>query len=397
MNGEAITDAPLWTMRATREITYQIVETTDIFNPTNPKLLMQPGGVESTPGDTRVVILDEVVEQVYGEQIRHYFDANDVKVSYLVLAGGDTNKTIDSALKVASHLNEVGTSRVGNAPIGIGGGVLQDVVGMAVSLYRRGIAYTRVPTTLLGQIDGGVAIKTGVNYEGYRNRLGTFAPPPLTLIDRGLIATVPERQISSGLGEALKIAMVKDARLFEILEEHGPALLENRFQDPDFTGPDLPPGREVIQRSIIAMAEELEKNLWETDLQRIADYGHTFSPLIEMRALPELMHGEAVALGSVFCAVLAKQRGLLSSEDFDRIVTTARGLGLATSHPLFCDTDILMEGFEDTIRHRGGNQHLALLTGIGETVFVNDVTRDDVAAAAEEMRALLGELAGVPA
>jgi 2-epi-5-epi-valiolone synthase len=228
-----------------------------------------------------------------------------------------------------------------------------------------------------------------VNYDGFRNRLGTFAPPPRTLIDRGLIATLPARQISSGLGEALKMALIKDARLFEILEAHGPQLVAERLQDPGYDGAGIPPGQEVMQRAIAGMAEELQKNLWEEDLRRIVDYGHTFSPIVEMRALPELMHGEAVAMGCVFCAILATNRGLLTRAELARIIATTVGMGLAPSHRLFCDAELLIEGFADTVRHRGGRQHLALLNGIGETVFVYDLTNTEIENATAEMRIVL--------
>ncbi|OSC39597.1 2-epi-5-epi-valiolone synthase [Mycobacterium decipiens] len=374
-------------MTAVKELSYEIVETADIFNPSNPELGRQPG---DRPNEaTRLVLMDEAVERLFGSRIRAYFTANSISASYLVLPSGDENKIIENVLHVASRLNEIGTPRVGSPPIAIGGGTLQDMAGMASSLYRRGIPYVRVPTTLLGQIDGSVSAKTGVNHEGFRNRLGTFAPPPRTLIDRGLLATLPERQISSGLGEALKMALIKDARLFEILEAHGPQLVAERLQDPGQVGPGIPPGQEVMQRSIAGMAEELQKNLWEEDLQRIVDYGHTFSPIVEMRALPELLHGEAVAMGCVFCAILATNRGFLTNVELGRIVATTVGMGLAPSHPLFCDAELLIEGFADTVRHRGGQQHLALLSGIGRTVFINDLTDAEIADAAAEMRLLL--------
>ncbi|MFJ9610063.1 aldo/keto reductase [Kitasatospora sp. NPDC101176] len=378
-----------WTMTAEKRVEFEIVETTDIFDPGNPALAAVPGG--GTCAGTRLVILDEVVETIFGERVRSYFEQRGVDVAYMLVKAGDDHKTIDQVLQVASRLNEIGTSRVSTPPIAIGGGALQDVVGMAAALYRRGIPYVRVPTTLLSQIDGSTSAKNGVNYESFRNRLGTFAPPPRTVIDRSLIATLPERQVRSGLGEAVKMALVKDARLFEILEVKGADLVADRLQD---SAPDdriLQPGREVMRRSIAGMAEELQKDLWETDLARILDYGHTFSPCVEMTARPLLLHGEAVAMGSVFCAVLSTGRGLLPADDLVRIVDTVRGIGLAPSHPIFCDAEFLKAGFADTVRHRDGRQHLALLTGIGTTTFVNDLTDEEIEQAAGVMKDLLDD------
>ncbi|MFD8985897.1 sedoheptulose 7-phosphate cyclase [Streptomyces sp. NPDC059564] len=381
-----------WTMSATKKVEYEIVVTDDVFDPANPELGLVPGA-ERCDG-TRLVVLDETVDGIFGHRVRSYFAENDVQVEYLTLRGGDQHKSIDQMLRVATRLSEIGTARVGTPPVAIGGGVLQDVVGMAASLYRRGIPYVRVPTTLLGQIDGSVSAKTGVNYEGCRNRLGTFAPPPRTIIDRGLIATLPERQVRSGLGEALKMALIKDARLFEVLEEHGPRLVADRLQDSG-AGPDDPkPGLEVVRRAITGMAEELQRNLWEADLKRIVDYGHTFSPIVEMRALPELHHGEAVAMDCVFSAVLAADRGMLSREQLTRIIDTTRRIGLAVSHPMFADADVMKEALADTMRHRDNHQYITLLTDIGSTTFVDDedltgITGDEIDRAARFMGELL--------
>ncbi|MBP2707982.1 sedoheptulose 7-phosphate cyclase [Microbispora sp. RL4-1S] len=356
-----------------------------MLDPANPELLTLPGGGRSTA--TRLVVLDHSIDELYGDRVRAYFDANSVPVEYLTLPGLEESKSIENVLKIVSRLNDVGTNRLSSPPIAIGGGVLTDVVGLAASLYRRGIPYVRVTTTLLAQVDVSVAAKTGINYEGYRNRLGTYSPPPRTLIDRMFLATVPRHQLRNGMGEILKMALIKDPRLFALLERHGADLIETRFQDPDGTLGAV--ASEVIGRAIAGMAEELEPNLWEKNLRRSVDYGHSFSPLVEMRALPELLHGEAVTLDCVFSAVLAVRRGLLDPADLDRIVAVTRRLTLRPSHPLFCDADLLREALADTVRHRDGQQNLPILTGIGRVCFLNDVGDAEIAAAAAVMETML--------
>lgn len=283
-----------------------------------------------------------------------------------------------SVYRVLSALNEVGASRRSNPPIAIGGGVMLDVVGLAASLFRRGIPYVRVPTTLLGMVDVGVAAKTGVNYEGFRNRLGSYTPPPRTLIDKTFLTTLPERQIRNGLGEILKMGMIKDVRLFELLEAHGPDLVAGNFQDGEVAD-------EVIARSIQGMVEELEPNLWEKYLKRAVDYGHSFSPLIEMTVIPELLHGEAVALDCLYSAFIALHRGFIDETDVRRVVRSARRIGLPTFHPLFADPEILGKSLQDTIRHRNGDQNLPVLSRIGATRFLNDLNDEEIAKAAGAM------------
>lgn len=379
-------EAGRWAIKTSKTVEYEVVETTDLLNPANPELADVPGRLTGT--EPRLAVLDQAIEGLCGGKIRRYFSARGIPVEYLTLPTGDEHKTLDNVLRVTSHLNTLGTSRLSTPPIAIGGGVVQDVVGMAAGLYRRGIPYIRVPTTLLGQIDGSVSAKNGVNYEGHRNRLGTFTPPPRTLIDRAFLSTLPERQISSGLGEALKLALVKDPQLFAVLEKYGPHLVAERLQDSSPETRAEEPGRVTMHRAIAGMAQELQSNLWETDLQRIVDYGHTFSPLIEMRALPQLLHGEAVAVDCVFSAILASQRRSLSESDLGRIVRTVEAIGLPPTHPLFTDEQVLTQALEETMRHRNNQQIITLLNGIGKTVFVNDLTKSEISAAASRMRDL---------
>ncbi|MFD3333021.1 sedoheptulose 7-phosphate cyclase [Streptomyces sp. NPDC058700] len=378
-----------WKIRTELPVEYEIVESHGLLDPGNPELLTIPGG--GRVGGTRLVILDHSVDALYGEKIRDYFSENEVAVEYLTLPGSEENKSIERVLEVVNKLNEVGTNRLSSPPIVIGGGVVADVVGLAASLYRRGIPFVRVPTTLLGQVDVSVAAKSGINYGGYRNRLGAYTPPPRTLIDRRFLATVPDRQLRNGMGEIFKMALIKDLRLFELLEEYGAELIETRFQDPEPGSTGLPGAvaDEVIGRAIAGMAEELQPNLWEKDLQRSVDYGHSFSPLVEMRALPELLHGEAVAMDCVFSALIAADRGLIDAAELERIVAVARRLGLEPSHPLFCDVALVLEGLADTVLHRDGRQNLPMLTGIGQVCFLNDVTENEIERACRGMGRLL--------
>lgn len=371
--------ATQWQITTHLPVTYLIKECPDVLNPDNPDLLALPDGSLSTT--TRLVILDAEIERLYGRQVRSYFDAWGVEHRVLVLRGDEENKGIDSVLRIATALNDLGASRRGDAPIAIGGGVVLDVVGLAASLFRRGIPYIRVPTTLLAVVDVSVAAKTGINYDGFRNRLGSYSPPPRTLIDKTFLRTLPARHITNGMGEIFKMALIKDAELFEILERHGAELLRSRFQAGDAAD-------RVIRLAIQGMVEELEPNLWEKHLMRAVDYGHSFSPLIEMRALPELLHGEAVALDCIFSAILAVQRGFITEADLHRLVHIADTLGLPLRHAMFTDPAMIREALEDTIRHRNGAQNLPLMSRVGMARFVNDLSAAEITGACRTMAGL---------
>jgi 3-dehydroquinate synthase len=130
------------------------------------------------------------------------------------------------------------------------------------------------------------------------------------------------------------------------------------------------------------MLEELQPNLWEKELERVVDYGHSFSPTLEMRALPTLLHGEAVSIDMALTTVLAEGRGLISSRHRERIINVMRRLRLPFWHPL-CEPGLLEEALNDTIRHRDGLQRLPLPVGIGGAHFVNDLTVAELSRGAE--------------
>lgn len=161
--------------------------------------------------------------------------------------------------------------------LAIGGGVLLDIAGMGACLYRRGVPFVRVPTTLLAIVDASVGVKNGVDYccavtdETYKNRVGSFYAPSACLLDPAFIGTQDKRNICNGFGEIMKLALVRSTDLFEILETHGANLVKAKFAET----PTVPKGvgDRVIDLSIQIMLEELGPNLWEQTLERCVDYG----------------------------------------------------------------------------------------------------------------------------
>lgn len=390
-----------WSVQTSNPVQYEIRACENLLDPGNSTILEDASG---SSGQRRFIVTDRVVDSLYGERIRAYFEHHGVEHRVLVLDDGETHKSMSAVLRVTEALDAFGIDRRREPVIAVGGGVLMDIVGFAASLYRRSTPFIRIPTTLIGLVDAGVGAKTGVNHNGHKNRLGTYFPADRTLLDRSFLVTLHERHVSNGLAEILKMALIKDARLFDLLEQHGADLLRNKFQSPAAMGPtpaDVPvdqrlaarglhldPATEVVERAIQGMLEELQPNLWEKVLERVVDYGHTFSPTIEMHALPELLHGEAVAVDMALTTVLAERRGLVSAYQRERILSVMEQLGLPSWHPL-CTPEVLTNALRDTVRHRDGKQRLPLPVGIGSAVFVNDVTDEELGAAAEALRGLV--------
>ncbi|WP_406206352.1 sedoheptulose 7-phosphate cyclase [Kitasatospora sp. NBC_01560] len=363
-----------WTVTTALPVRYHVRFAPGVLDPDRPDLARAGG-----PPGRRLVVVEARVHELYGDLLHRYLVARGVAYETLVLPAYEQVKTMDSVFRVADRMDSFGISRRGEPVIAIGGGVLTDIVGLACSLYRRSTPFVRVPTTLIGLVDAGVGAKTGVNHGRHKNRLGTYHPAVETLLDPAFLATLDRRHLANGLAEILKVALVKDAELFELLDRHGPALLDERFQGPRV-------GTEVLTRAVRGMLQELQPNLWEHRLERLMDYGHSFSPTVEMRALPELLHGEAVCIDMALTTVVAERRGLLDAEQGERILRLMRRLRLPVWHPLI-EPVTLGEALADTVRHRDGRQRLPLPAGIGSAVFVDDLADRELAYAARWLRA----------
>ncbi|MEU9559255.1 sedoheptulose 7-phosphate cyclase [Streptomyces fumanus] len=364
-----------WRVESREPVGYDVSIVRGLLNPVNPVLARACGADGRTPARCLVVI-DDKVDALYGERLRGYLETWRIDASFKVLPGDESAKELASAVEVTEAMTAMGLLRRTEKILAVGGGVVLDIAGFAASLYRRGVPYIRVPTTLLGQVDAGVGVKTGVNHGHHKNRLGTYYAPETALIDPEFLATVEPRHITNGMAEIIKMALVKDAALFRLLESTA------AHSTPRSLAASGPAATEVISRAIAGMLDELEPNLWERVLERSVDYGHTFSPSLELRADPPLLHGEAVAVDMAICVALAHLRGLLGAEDTDRALRLMHTTGLPLTHPVFTP-DLLEEALRDAVKHRDGLQRVPLTDGIGRVRFVNDLTRGELERALE--------------
>lgn len=369
-----------WTLRAQQHVSFVIKRSPGLLDISNGDLLRM-GPLTRTR--RRIVVIDDTVERLYGDRVRRYFDHHHVSCAFVTVAAGEVNKSTDTLFEILGAMESFGMLRRSEPLLAIGGGVVLDVAGLAASLYRRGVPYVRVPTTLMAMVDASVGAKSAVNWSGRRNRIGAYHTPTAVYIDNEFIATQDAREVANGAGEILKMAVVRDRKLFEQLEASARMLIDSRFQCGEAAN-------DVMDAAIGDMVEELAPNLWEIELERLVDFGHSFSPLVEMRALPELLHGEAVVLDVLFSCILAHGRGMLARDEVERVFATAQALGLPTFHPAFGDASTLAEALTDTMRHRNGAQNLPLPIAIGHAEFVNDLTGEEIESATRQFRARAG-------
>lgn len=361
-----------WSVSAALPVSYDVRLTRRMFDPANEDFRHHVFG---GPLRRRLIIVEQRVFDLFGTRLTDYLACHALPAELVCISADEAVKDIDLSLRIIDAIDEFGIDRRHEPIVAIGGGVLLDIVGWAASLYRRGTPYIRIPTTLIGLVDASVGIKTGVNHNGHKNRLGAYHPPILALLDPEFLITLPARHISNGLAEIAKMGLMCDARLWSVLADQAEQLVASGLgsKDPAYAGV----GHEVLARAVHSMLVELQPNLWEKNLERLVDFGHSFSPTLEMAALPMLLHGEAVAVDMAISCALSAGRGLLSEFNLREILRTFRRLGLPLSHPT-CTTSLLDEGLRDTVRHRGGRQRLPVPVRPGASVFLEGVTVDEL-------------------
>ncbi len=351
---------------------YEVVPCNDLFDPQNPSLL-SVGRLENA---RRFVVVDQNVERYHSAEIRNYFSQNGIEAKILAFPAGEEHKTFESYLWIAGELDAFPIHRRDEPIIAIGGGVLTDVVGFLAGTYRRGVPHIKVPTTLMGYVDAAIGVKAGINFNGNKNRLGAFAAPRKVLLDKTFLKTLPHRHLLNGVCEIIKLALIKDAGLFCLLESRGADSLEDHFQNES--------GEAILHRAVQGMLEELEPNLFEEDLARKMDFGHTFSYGLETRCEANVLHGEAVLLDIAVSTLIARRRNLLTEEETERVFQLIDTLGMRLDTSIL-DPQLLWQSLQERIYHRNRLQRVPLPMGIGGCTFVNDVKADEIESAVNLM------------
>lgn len=350
-----------WRVKTTLPVEFDIVKTPNALD------------WDVIPGQRRIAVVDETVYGLYRDKI-------PVGTEVFTIRTDESVKDWQTAERVLKFFQDIKLLRR-ETVVAVGGGVLLDLVGFCCSIYRRGVPYVRIPTTLLAIVDASVGAKTSINHFGFRNRIGSFYPPKLTLIDKTFIRTQDHREISNGMAEILKLAIILDYQLFEFIDVNPQELLRLKFQNHNLA--DV-----IIDRAISGMTQELNDNLWERNLQRAVDFGHTFSPIVEMKNVPDMLHGEAVILDCLLSSCISNLRGYLSNDHLFRIFQTVRKCDLQTEHDDFYDVDLLWAGLQDVMNHRNGNQYIPVPIKIGSYEIINDLTRSEIEQACERMKSM---------
>lgn len=239
--------------------------------------------------------------------------------------------------------------------VALGGGVVGDVAAFAASIYLRGLDVVQVPTTLLAQVDSSVGGKTGVNHPAGKNLIGTFHQPRLVLADPALLESLPEREYTSGLYEALKYGVIRDRELFAMFERDM-ALLAAR--DPSVLA-------DLVHRCLAIKIDVVGRDEKEGGLRRILNFGHTIGHGIEAAlGYRRVRHGEAVGYGMIGAARIASSLGRVAARAQERIERAVGAIGPLPPLDGLEVADVL-EAMGHDKKIRGGALHFVLPTGIG--------------------------------
>ncbi len=277
------------------------------------------------------------------------------------IPAGEEYKTLDSCATVWSTLTEQRADRHA-VLVNLGGGVVTDLGGFAAALYKRGIRFVQVPTTLLAQVDASVGGKTGVDFQGYKNQLGVFQAPAAVFIEPRFLQTLDPRQLKSGYAEVLKHWLIADAGAFDRNRRLG-------WLTDDWTV--------IIQESVALKQRIVASDPLESGPRKLLNFGHTVGHALESYLLTqpgrEALHGEAVAAGLVCESWLSVQRGLLSAEDLDKIETFVFSVFDKIAF-VGLETAAIAEFALQDKKNSGSTINCTLLNGIGNGVFDQPVT-----------------------
>jgi len=326
--------------------------------------------------DNRVIVItDKNVANHWLGPLEATLDAAGVDHQSIVLEPGEQTKDFSHVEKLSGQLLDSQVER-STVLIALGGGVIGDLTGFVAAITLRGLDFIQIPTTLLAQVDSSVGGKTGINTAQGKNLIGAFHQPLLVVSDVATLATLPAREKLAGYAEVVKYGLIGDADFFTWLESNAKAVIEG----------DEAIGSEAILRSCRAKAALVTEDEKEHGRRALLNLGHTFGHALETQVGygDDLLHGEAVAIGTCMAFDLSVHLGLCPEADRDRVLEHFKDVGLPvglqglTNKSWSADELISLMGQDKKVQ--SGEMTLILMRAIGQTFITRDVDMNDLAA-----------------
>lgn len=323
-----------------------------------------------------VIVTDSNVGPLYGQAVADQVRAANLAPVVYTFPAGESHKRLNYIEEMCGAFLEAGLDR-SSLVIALGGGVVGDMAGFAAAAYMRGIRFVQIPTTIVAQVDSSVGGKTGVNHPLAKNIIGAFHQPSAVVADLDLLESLPARELRAGMAEVIKHGVIADAELFDYLEKNAGRVLAK----------DLEALVTPVVRSCEIKAGVVAEDEREQGLRAILNYGHTFGHGIEAAThYGRYLHGEAVALGMIAAAALAKELKMVDAAfvERQRACLDAYQLPVTIADvPL----DLVLSAMKHDKKARAGVLTFVVPDAMGHVVQRKDVTEEQARRALQTLYA----------
>ncbi|MFZ5668697.1 MAG: 3-dehydroquinate synthase [Pseudomonadota bacterium] len=314
------------------------------------------------------IVTDDVVGPLHGGRLARSLGAAGIAAETIAVPAGEASKSFAGLADLTDRLLALELDR-GDVIVALGGGVVGDLAGFAAAIYKRGVDFIQVPTTLLAQVDSSVGGKTAIDTPRGKNLVGAFHQPRLVLADLDALATLPDREMACGYAEVIKYGMLGDAGFFSWLEANGAAVLAR-----DARALSHAVGRSVEMKARIVAEDEREQGG-----RALLNLGHTFAHALEAETGygETLRHGEAVAAGCALAFRFSAALGHCDADDAARVAAALAaaglpaGLGEVPGGPFSADR--LIAHMAQDKKAEGGRLTFILARRIGEAFVARGV------------------------
>ena len=337
------------------------------------KLIENIKGIKDRKYDKVCIFTDDIVSGLYLDELVGALKAEYNTVITFVMEHGESNKQLSVVEKLYETLIQNRFDR-GDLLIALGGGVVGDMCGFAAATYLRGIDYIQIPTTLLSQVDSSVGGKTAVDYNSYKNMVGTFYMPRLVYINLDTLKSLPKEQLSCGMGEVIKYGLIMDQSFYQWL---GTKNIDSLSDDDIFR---------IVETSVLCKKRVVEEDPKEKGIRSYLNFGHTIGHAIEKLSDFKLFHGQCVAIGMVAAMRLSLQHGDISDVDIDGCIDILSAYELPDHIPAQYYTytvDDIIRAMKNDKKASAGRLKFIILKEIGKADSYMDFSDEDFRGAIE--------------
>ncbi len=314
-------------------------------------------------GTDAYIITNATINKLYGASLQKTLASAGINSKIKLIPDSEKSKSLELAYALIKDISLFAAKKKAFV-IAFGGGVVGDLSGFVASIYKRGIAYVQIPTTLLAQVDSSIGGKTGVDLSAGKNLVGAFYQPRLVLADTGVLKSLKSEQLSSGLAEVIKYGLISDQKLFAFLENKSRDILAKKQPALEF----IVAASAGIKAKVVSADEKEEKGLRIT-----LNFGHTIGHAIETAGnYSKYSHGQAVALGMLAAAHISRSLGLIDEHLIKKIEAVTLKLHLPVKIKGLKLDRIIKAHYLDK-KFVGTKNRFVLLQRIGKTKVVENI------------------------